>query len=62
MITLYSRSETLIFLFGNYIPFEYFQIELCNSLMSQRLFMRKEHLKISKLGFTDGRLVEKIRV
>ena len=51
MDTLYSRSETLIYLFGKYIPFGYFQVDLSNSLMSQKLFMRKEHLRIKKLSF-----------
>ena len=53
MKTLTRRITTLIYLFGEYVPFDYFQVELFNSLNSQRYFMRKGHTKISVLGFTE---------
>ena len=53
MTTLTTRIDTLIYLFGSYTLFEYFQIELYSSFSSQKLFMRKDYNKISVLGFSD---------
>jgi len=53
MTTLTTRIDTLVYLFGSYDLSKYFEIELCSSFSSQKLFMRKNYNKISVLGFSD---------